>query len=256
MKTAPGTAARCFAITILVLAILLPQRLSAFLMGGHKSITTRALERIPRTARLADWERRSLIEGSVDTDLSEGGWWPPGGAPYEPRFHFDSKLDYPAVRRNFQDLMRLVRENLAKVEKDPHEFGKILHAVEDFYSHSNYVTLYRQFRTDRNLMVGDIPIIEDVLSSPDQYPGFQVVLEASLRTGWYPDHNPTSDTDHGSTVNPFGQGINKDTFLRHFNKDARVTAEAAAARYVKLYLKDPGAVQRCADAWQVRLFPQ
>jgi hypothetical protein len=239
----------------LVLTLVLPSPLLAFLIPRHRNITTRALERIPRTALLAEWERRELIDGSGDTDLSEGGLWPPGEAPYEPRFHFDRNDNYAAVRRNFQDLMRLVHENLAKVEKDPHEFGKILHAVEDFYSHSNYVTLYRQFRTERNELVGGIPLIEDVLLNPDLYPGFQTILTESLQTGWYPDHNPTEDMDHGSAINPYGRGMNKDTFLRSFNTDAKVTAETAAAWYVRLYLKDPDVVQRCETAWHATILP-
>jgi hypothetical protein len=77
MKRPTSTVGRRFAVSILVLAILFPPPVSGFLIGRHKSITTLALERFPRTATLTNWEREELIGGSGDTDLSEGGWWLP-----------------------------------------------------------------------------------------------------------------------------------------------------------------------------------
>lgn len=211
--------------------------LNAFVLSVHRAITTDALAQFPPSA-VSQWERDQMEKGANDADLVEGGL-PILDGPYEPRFHFDNDFNFPAVAANFLELSRLIDGNLAKTNRDPWEFGKALHAVEDFYSHSNYVLLYRQsVAKNGNHLVGSIPTFEEVLLEPAKYSEFLALLRSDLHTGRYPDHSkflPANDTDHGR---PVGPGMHKDTLQRTLFADARETALHAAAWYIRLYVRD------------------
>src|SRR5262245_26482729 len=140
---------------------------TAFMISVHRDITLAALQ--PFAAAISQSERDSIVQGSVDADLVEGGL-PFVGGPYDQRFHFDNEFTYDAVLANYAIVKRAFNRNFAKPERDPWEFGKLLHAVEDFYSHSNYVIIYRDFvRQNGDDLVGSIPTFEEVRTggSPD-----------------------------------------------------------------------------------------
>lgn len=214
-----------------------PSSLDAFVVSIHRTITTDALAEFPPSA-LSQWERDQMAGGAVDTDLVEGDL-PIIDGPYEPRFHFDNDFSFAAVSANFMDLSKLIDSNLAKSKRDPWEFGKALHAVEDFYSHSNYVLIYREsVAKNGNDLVGSIPTFEEVLLDRAKYREFLALLESGLHTGRYPNHAkfpPANDTDHGW---PVGRGMHKDTLQRTLHADARQTALEAAAWYIRLYVRD------------------
>jgi len=211
--------------------------LDAFVLSVHRAITTDALVQFPASA-VSQWERDQMARGANDADLVEGGL-PIIDGPYESRFHFDNDFDFSAVTANFLELSRLIDANLAKPNRDPWEFGKALHAVEDFYSHSNYVPLYREsVAKSGNHLVGSIPTFEEVLLDPTKYSDFLALLRSDLHTGRYPNHSkflPANDTDHGR---PIGPGMHKDTLQRTLFADARETAIHAAAWYIRLYVRD------------------
>jgi hypothetical protein len=179
-----------------------------------------------------------MARGANDADLVEGGL-PIIDGPYEPRFHFDNDFNFSAVTANFLELSRLIDANLAKAHRDPWELGKALHAVEDFYSHSNYVLLYRESVAENGKhLVGSIPTLEEVLLEPAKYQEFLALLRSNLHAGHYPNHSkflPANDTDHGLLVGP---GMHKDTAQRTLYADARETALHAAAWYIQLYIRD------------------
>ena len=214
-----------------------PPSLDAFVISIHQIVTTGALAEFPPSA-LSQWERDQMARGAVDADLVEGGL-PIIGGPYEPRFHFDNEFSFAAVTANFMELSKLIDTNLAKSKRDPWEFGKALHAVEDFYSHSNYVLLYREsVAKNGNPLVGSIPTFEEVLLERANYREFLALLESDLHTGRYPNHSKfllANDTDHGLL---FGPGMHKDTLQRTLHADARQTALEAAAWYIRLYVRD------------------
>jgi len=184
-----------------------------------------------------------MQRGSVAADLVEGAL-PITNGPYEARFHFDNDFKFSAVTANFLDLSKLIDTNLAKPHRDPWEFGKALHAIEDFYSHSNYVLLYREsVKKNGNDLVGSIPTFEEVLLQPAKYPEFLTLLHSDLHTGRYPNHSkflPANDTDHGW---PTGAGMHKDTLQRTLYADARQTALEAAAWYIRIYVRDKQALR-------------
>src|SRR5207237_458912 len=138
--------------------------------------------------------------------------------------------------RNYDAIEQLLEDNLAKRQRDPWEFGKILHAFEDFYSHSNYIPLYRQYKENRGELVGSIPLLEEVMLAPDNYSGFISLLHANLHSGRYPDHALiANDTDHGEIVGP---GMHKDLFWRDYFTEAFVTASRVAVWHLNLYCRN------------------
>src|SRR2546426_1077841 len=202
----------CVALHAL-LVVLSAQPVAGFMVWTHATITEEALERFPAGTTLTERERKELVDGATATDRTDGGWVIGGrliSERYDARFHFDNNLNYLAIRENFQAMMRLVRENLTRSEKDSYGFGKILHAIEDFYSHSNYLNLYDEYRRRRDEPVDSAPTLEEVLLHPERYPGFPEMLTQRLRTGHHPDEKPVQETDHG---NPMwrGPGLNKDS---------------------------------------------
>jgi hypothetical protein len=220
-----------FAFALCVLCALPAQ---GFLIFLHRRITNQALDSFPIAAISAS-ERKMIANGSGDADLVEGGL-PGTGSQYEPRFHFDDNFSYEDVARNYSAVGELLEENLAKRRRDPWEFGKILHAFEDFYSHSNYILLYRQYKLERGELVGSIPVLEEVMLAPGSYSGFISLLHADLHTGRYPNHAfIPNDTDHGKFVGP---GMHKDAYWRDYYTEAFVTASRAAIWHLNLYCGD------------------
>jgi hypothetical protein len=231
-------------VTLSVLGFCSPLR--AFIISVHRAITEAALAAFS-DAQISKSDKGQIIQGSTDADLVEGDL-PITGGPYEGRFHFDNDFSYDAVLANYVTIARLVDRNLAKPEHDPWEFGKILHAIEDFYSHSNYIPLYRDYVAQNgNELVGSVPTIEEVLSQPKEYEKFLPMLRRDLHTGRYPLpkwHLMASESDHGW---PIGAGMNKDTLQRPLFADARESAVRSAMWYLRLYTKNKEATRK----WKV-----
>jgi hypothetical protein len=222
--------------------ILAPQKSLAFFLPVHKSITEDALSRFSE-AEIHDWERKLILLGVAAGDLVEGGLPLVPGSKYEPQYHFDNDFSYHAVIENFQSIAQLVDQNLGKTGKDPWGFGKILHAVQDFYSHSNYVPAYRAYRAKKKLLVASVPPIEQVFLNPRSEPGFLDELHDSIHTGRYPNHAVLpNDADHGIAFLP-GPGMNNDLVCRKYYREAKVTALEATAWYLDLYIRKQQSLQ-------------
>ena len=236
----------------LLLTIVACSLLEAFLIPAHREVTQNALASF---SRITDAERTAMIRGCIDADLVEGNL-PVTGGPYDGRFHFDNQFSFAAILSNYVVLSRLIDRNLAKNPRDPWEFGKAMHAIEDFYSHSNYVSTYRDYLAQTgNELVGSIPTFEEALLDPKTYRSFIDMLAAGLRTGRYPLPNWYSipgDTDHGHL---FGPGLNKDSLHRPLFADARETATRAVSWYLKLYTKDRDAARRWTAFKKICLAP-
>jgi HEAT repeat protein/beta-lactam-binding protein with PASTA domain len=222
----------------LIFVLIVPVPSPGFLPSGHREITTRALARLDEIRVIPQEVRDELIRGSVDPDLTESGLLFTNSR-YDPNYHFDNDGDYGKVCANYDALNRLIEEHLAKTDPDPWEFGRILHAIEDFYSHSNYIPLYLEYKEKSGEPKGSAPPIEEIWLDPTRYKEFIDLLRQRLRTGRYPDHGPLPDErDHGFAVVPFVRGMNKDSFVRELNSQARQSAISAAFWYIQLYLRD------------------
>jgi hypothetical protein len=219
---------------------------TAFLISVHRRLTNEALSQFPSSA-LSDFERRRILASVADADFVEGGSVFLRSSAYDPRFHFDNEHSYAEVIGDYRTVTRNIEINLAKVPKDPWEFGKFLHPVEDFYSHSNFIPLYRQYERSSGNMAGSIPTAEEVFLDPLRYAAFITILRANLRTGIYPNSLIPDDTYHGYMVGP---GMHKDHVARVFYREATETALRAATWYVHLYVHDSQQAKQWEDLKQ------
>jgi hypothetical protein len=222
-----------------VLLFFACSQVGAFLIIVHGSLTEDALEAFSGT-QISPFERKQILLGCRNTDITEGGW-PFTETHYDQRFHFDNAGSYREVLANYADLTALLDYNLRRKRRDPYEFGKILHAAEDFHSHSNYLILYTDYlRSHGDPMRGQVPPLEEVLAAPDKYPGFLPLLDAKLRTGFYPNEFAGFPAEyyHGSFV---GIGMNKDSIIRPHFGEAREAALLTAKWYLHLYTGDADA---------------
>lgn len=224
---------RCRAVGVGLLLLYL-QSTHAFLIPLHHWITEEALKSTPQ---IVGFDYDQIILGSSETDLTEGNL-PIIGGPYTPNFHFDNESSYEAAAQNFERVGMLIDSCLkGRPRPDSYGFGKALHAIEDFYSHSNYIELYRDFTAAKaDQLNGTIPPIEQVLLDPGQYHAFILMLRKSLRTGKYPNHFIPRPTDHGQFWG--GPGMNKDREPRPLFYDAKQTAVRSASWYLRLWIKD------------------
>jgi hypothetical protein len=217
-------------------------RVDAFLIYVHRNITEEALMPFSE-GQIPQSEKRQIVQGCTYTDVTEGGF-PFTESHYDDRFHFDNRQSYAAVVANYRELVGLLDLSLAKKSRKPYEFGKILHAAEDFYSHSNYVLVYTEYLLEHgNPMRGDIPPLEEVLSNPKQYQSFIAKLKIDLHTGIYPTPKMqvfTSARDHGNLTD-IRAGMNKDWFMRPHYEEANHAAYEAALWYLRLYINDKDA---------------
>jgi hypothetical protein len=111
--------------------------------------------------------------------------------------HFDALATRAEVEKQWEQLEKNTRAALRKYASDAsvkpgfrlivllNILGSSLHAVQDFYSHSNWVELHQKRGA------AEIPVWFDV-------PAAERAKLTTLRTGTYPDHTPVKPTDHGA----------------------------------------------------------
>lgn len=73
--------------------------------------------------------------------------------------------------------------------------GEEYHAIQDFYSHSNFIEIYKSIYGETKL--SDIPTLQEAMSQ-DKFKKFAVKLKKELRTGVYPgtDENSHKEMNH------------------------------------------------------------
>jgi hypothetical protein len=105
--------------------------------GAHKTITNKVAGDLGYSASA----QAALVKGNTDTDKKEdeaaGGEW------YSPAAHFDNEaFSAGALRlRNKRDLA-LASLETCDWNVSLEAMGRALHAIQDFYSHSNWVTIH------------------------------------------------------------------------------------------------------------------
>lgn len=125
----------------------------------HIQITTTALQSLVS---------RRALQAIVSANLGQDGW---EGLFFHPEFHFDES--------RFQDgknYLAAQREsaNSALLNGDPvpawQAFGRLTHAAQDFYAHSNYVRLFLE--THPHSLASQIdPLIPAILADPRLHSG-------------------------------------------------------------------------------------
>jgi RHS repeat-associated protein len=152
-----------------------------FKIGVHKSITKYALSKLPgRLSRAAKLD--IIVWNTYVSDLM--------GANTD--WHFDGRNNFDQIQAVWKGLNEGLKElkddfgwgNRHFGGPDAQKLGVMLHTVQDFYAHSNYVELYIQYYQDTHdgdvPDISNIPLYEDALNDAkftDEY------LKPKLKTG-------------------------------------------------------------------------
>lgn len=217
MKVSPcetTTLTRYFVIQLLVVFCLSLTVFNsyAFSSVAHKHITKTALKNLgfDDDSIAQVWAANRFMD-------SEFMNWAPA--------HFDSESfsqGSAALRERFEKIMISIAQCDRKTALS--EIGHSLHAVQDFYSHSNFV----EMREQHPMPYPDLFQLED--------PGPEVLCQdrettTGLTSGYWPDdQTPLGKCSH--------KDLNKDSFLQNvpFGKPWHDIAMAAASEETKNYL--------------------
>ncbi len=121
-----------------------------------------------------------------------------GGLKSVDALHFDN-MNYGQIQSNLKSISNGVNSLVDKfkageitAEDLGTKVGESFHAVQDLYSHSNYIELYEKIfgQTD----VDEIPTLEEALTSKN-HKSFAKLLKEELRTGEYPGDGSGSHKD-------------------------------------------------------------
>jgi hypothetical protein len=120
----------------------------------HRSITMQALE--------AHFNPEAL-ETAVAANLGQDAWWYQFGHDH---FHYDNN-SFAAGNAYLDQLRRSVVEALGRGEALPARqlFGRLTHTAQDFYAHSNYITLWRESHPEAVPEEVD-PLLAALITSP------------------------------------------------------------------------------------------
>jgi hypothetical protein len=152
----------------------------------HVQITTQALE--------GQVSRRAL-QAIIDASLAQDNL---RGLIGHPEYHFDDSC-FSEGYTYMEQQRQLAHASLARGQALPawQAFGRLIHAAQDFYAHSNYVRLWEEQHTDpgSNSEAGDEPPLEDeinplddaILHSPALFSGRVYYLRELL--SWIPALN-------------------------------------------------------------------
>lgn len=154
------------------------------------------------------------------------------------KLHFDNLFNTKQVANYWGWLIENLRKQTRKaaLENDPFRMLMImgigLHAVQDFYTHSNWVETHPRdpdgaYRTDTFLNSG---ISKVVPPNTDLYTG---KYPESRKTGPGPESIPARALDHGGYEN----GVNKDSPVRPHWDEAYVFAYVASHELVRMLAK-------------------
>ena len=179
-----------------------------FLMDVHKRIVKKAFAQSKRQNITKDVTAyRSAISGT--SSINSGSIVAPdvrtlpvylggGGKKSIETEHFDG-MNFNQIVNNYNSVIKNINAAVnqyknGKISSDGlgKKTGEYFHAIQDLYSHSNYVELYEQKfgQTDVNL----IPTIQEAMTQ-EKYKDFASLLKKELKTGVYPGKDKGSHKD-------------------------------------------------------------
>ena len=100
---------------------------------------------------------------------------------FKANIHLDNYNNFNDIYSDYTNAVNSAKTNLS--ERNYIKAGEDIHTVVDFYSHSNYISLYNDYMGDNDFNIDDIPTFEEGVNIP----GFREKLENELKTGIYPD---------------------------------------------------------------------
>ena len=162
-------------------------------------------------------------------------------------WHFDGQTNFTEVNNKWNSLNKDISMTISDIGRmnknlggyDVDKLGNLIHNVEDFYAHSNYVELYVEYykATNNGANPTDIPIFDDGAKIPE----FKALMERKtvdkngnyqgLHTGTY-DFSK-KDGGHGPNTHFI---MNKDNATGMNGK----LAEKAALKHTKIILNKTG----------------
>jgi RHS repeat-associated protein len=231
-----------------------------FLLDVHQRATKNALELFGNkilspnvhgfnsNASFLDGLRGNGSSISPKAGVTNPDIWHSGelGTTYDANQHFDN-MKFPQIMGNIARIQSMLNSNVESFNKGDklayelgHDVGVAIHAIQDLYSHSNYVELY--IEANPKAMEGDvnkIPTIDEALNNP-AHAKFALLIKTKLKTGEYPgsgDGNSHKAMNHdiGEKSN-FG-GIMPETKDKKVSWNSKA-AEALATKATVKVLKD------------------
>ena len=139
---------------------------------------------------IGDGSSMDVNAGITDPDLFHSGELP--GTSYDASMHFDN-MKFPEIMGNLAKIQSMLNSNIEAYNegrKSAYDLGFNVgvasHAIQDLYSHSNYIELYVEAYSDQEGGdVAKIPTIDQALSDP-AFSKFAALIKTKLVTGTYP----------------------------------------------------------------------
>jgi hypothetical protein len=204
--------------SFLLFTLLFATTANAFDTGHHHDLTASAMRtfgfkaRSIKVAQLENWlvdYYSSQPLAGLETDLK--------------KLHFDNLEDSARVRIYWQRLKVNSKAAFEKAAADGDSMrvvallGMSLHAVQDFYAHSDWVEQHS---------------IPSSGYQTDTYFDHAALAAGALRTGHYPNHLPLQGTDHGDGQSGTA-GMNHDAYTRPRWDRAYVFAFCASRQWIE-----------------------
>lgn len=200
----------------------------------HKRITRNAFKKSGlNTGWLGLFEDDVLLGVSVEADIL--------GAFKD--YHFDGRKNFEEVEKTWEELNKSIDskiEDLGSVNRsiggdDAVLFGRMLHTVQDFYAHSNYVELYVEYYQDAN--DGAMPTSVPTYDEGILIEGFRELMERDTfdedgkYQGLYTGEFHLLDNEFWD-FDPSGDKHTGPNSHKHTNKDKADTTEGKLAENV------------------------
>jgi len=93
--------------------------------------------------------------------------------------HLDNMVGYESLSNAYNNLQNSFQEHMGEGKYT--KAGIDLHGIADFYSHSNYIDLYKKYKGYQDLDINQIPTFAEAQNIPE----FAEILKSSLKTGEY-----------------------------------------------------------------------
>jgi hypothetical protein len=182
-----------------------------FAIPIHKNITHQAMSCSGIIPNTSSFFHRDLVWGATyGADIFGGAF----------DWHFDGRANYSAVQQRWNSLNKDISTTLGNIGNgnkllggsDVKRLGKLIHNVQDFYSHSNYVELYIEYYQSANdgALPTSVPIYDAGIKNSD----FNSLLKDKLRTG---DFNLIDNEK--IDIDPLHERANLSTSHNKMNKD-------------------------------------
>lgn len=130
------------------------------------------------TAALAEHFSQDALEVVITANIGQDAL---GGSEWRPEHHFNNSTFKEGYA--YMEMQRaIVLDTLNGDNPDPmpsrESFGCLIHAAQDFYTHSNYISLWLDRFPDGTPPPGDVePEVEDILNSPHLRSGYFYPIE-------------------------------------------------------------------------------